>query len=121
MCFYLPFRLAFLSSQLLSWPGDAWLLAIDGIYMLDMLVGMSTAHYDYLGNLETRRWRVVCHYLRGWFALDFASGFPSDWVYLGATAARGVDPHPHVLLALRSLRLCRALRLLTHRRVFTYL
>ena len=52
MCFYLPFRLAFLSSQLLSWPGDAWLLAIDVIYMLDMLVGMSTAHYDYLGNLE---------------------------------------------------------------------
>ena len=121
MCFYLPLRLSFLSDQILSWPGDAWLLAIDAAYLLDMLVGMTTAHYDYLGNLETRRWQVLKHYLTGWFALDLITCFPSDWLYLGLTAASNTQPNPTALLFLRALRLGRTLRLLTHRRVFTYL
>ena len=121
MCFYLPLRLSFLSDQILSWPGDAWLLAIDAAYLLDMLVGMTTAYYDYLGNLETRRWQVLKHYLTGWFALDLITCFPSDWLYLGLTAASNTQPNPTALLFLRALRLGRTLRLLTHRRVFTYL
>ena len=88
MCFYLPLRLAFLSDQALSWPGDAWLLAIDAIYILDMFMTTCTAYYDYLGNLETRRWPVMRHYLKGWFCLDFITCFPSDWLYLGVTAAQ---------------------------------
>jgi hypothetical protein len=64
MCFYLPLRLAFLSEQMLQWPEDAWLLAIDVIYVMDMFVSMNTAYYDYLGNLETRRWHVFRHYIR---------------------------------------------------------
>ena len=52
MCFYLPLRLSFLSDRVLSWPGDAWLVALDGICALDMIVGTSTAYYDFLGNLE---------------------------------------------------------------------
>jgi len=122
MSFYLPLRLSYFSERdALQWPEDAWLAAIDLVYMLDMLVGMSTAHYDYLGNLETRRWLVVRHYLRGWFPLDMITCFPSDWLYLGVAAANGTAPNAHVLLMLRALRLGRALRLLTHRRVFTYL
>ena len=70
MCFYLPFRLAFLSRQMLSWPGDAWLLIIDGICLVDVVVAMSTAYYDYLGHLEARRAYIMRRYLRGWMLLD---------------------------------------------------
>ena len=54
LAFYLPFRLCFIPQAHLSWPADAWLLCIDVVCILDMFVGMCTAHYDYLGNLEVR-------------------------------------------------------------------
>ena len=57
---------------------------------------------------------------QGWFALDLLCCFPSDWVYLLAVAASGQPPQQYVLLGLRSLRLLRTLRLLTHRRVYIY-
>ena len=121
MCFYLPFRLSFLSEQTLSWPGDAWLLVIDAIYLLDVGVAMSTAYYDYQGNLEARRSYIVRRYMRGWMLLDLVACSPFDWVYLIALALRNESPNSRVLLGLRALRLGRALRLTTHRRVFTYL
>ena len=122
MSFYLPLRLSYFSERdALQWPEDAWLAAIDLVYMLDMLVGMSTAHYDYLGNLETRRRQVITHYMRGWFLLDLVACFPTDWLYLAAMAAADTPADKYVLLALRAFRLGRALRLLTHQRVFTYL
>ena len=60
MCFYLPLRLSFLADRVISWPGDAWLVALDVLYMFDIAVGMSTAYYDYLGNLEVS----ACHVYR---------------------------------------------------------
>ena len=119
MCFYLPFRLAFLSHRVLSWPGDAWLLVIDMICLVDVGVAMSSAYYDYLGHLETRRVHIVRRYLRGWFLIDLASCFPLDWLYLLAVGTASANAN--LLMALRALRLGRALRLTTHRRVFTYL
>ena len=92
MCFYLPLRLSFLSDRILRWPDDAWLVFIDLIYILDMGVGMTTAYYDYLGNLETRRWPIFRHYIRGWFTLDLLACFPSDWLYLAITATNTFEP-----------------------------
>ena len=61
------------------------------------------------------------HYLCGWGTFDLITCFPSDWIYLGVTMASGIAPNVNILIALRALRLGRTLRLLTHRRVFTYL
>ena len=121
MCFYVPYRLAFLSQRVLSWPADAWLLVIDIVYLLDIGVTLSTAYYDYLGNLETRRMPIVWRYLRGWFVLDLVACFPSDWLYLLSCNLGRQPPKGDLLLALRGLRLLRSLRLISHQRVFTYL
>lgn len=123
MCFYLPFRLAFQSELALSWPGDAWLLAIDVIYLLDIGVAMSSAYYDYLGNLEARRSFILRRYAKGWMALDIVTCFPFDWIYLLWASTQDDEPQRFrdTVLALRALRLGRALRLMAHQRVFTYL
>merc|ERR1719440_1335518 len=55
--------------------------------------------------------------------LDIVTCFPFDWIYLLWASMQDDEPQTfrNTVLALRALRLGRALRLMAHQRVFTYL
>ena len=117
----LPYRLAFAQLPIadeqhsawdLSSPFDALEFAIDVFFLLDILRNMTTAYYDFYGDLVVEPRAVLMHYLMTWFALDLVASFPIDWFLVGR-----VETQSQGLVLLRLFKLGKLLRLLRLSRV----
>jgi hypothetical protein len=76
---------------------------IDCLFIADMLLNFSTGYYDHNHRVIIHRPKIVRHYLRGWFVVDFCSSVPIDQIVEGVT---DIDSKQ-----LRSIKIIRALRL----------
>lgn len=87
-----------------------WIVNI--IFMVDIVFNFFLPYKESIrkgGGLVKSRKRIVQHYLRGWFGLDFVSVLPVDLVLMGidTTQLSGAS----VLGAIRMLRLMRLIKL----------
>ena len=86
-------------------------LAMDVLFMLDLLMHFVIAVYDeenqhYIVSSRS----IALRYLRGWFCVDFVAAFPFDLV-IEAAAGRGDGGAQTMVRLTRLLRLARVLRL----------
>lgn len=71
--FISPFSVAFLDDNSALENLD---LAIDGLFLLDIVVTFNTAFYNKEGQVVVSRRAICCRYLKTWFALDLAACIP---------------------------------------------
>jgi len=85
---------------------------VDVIFALDILASFNTAFVDVdTGILVQHRPYVYRHYLRGWFALDFASTAPIEAVAAVFTGAAGPNAALESMALLRAVRLVRLVKI----------
>ena len=116
----MPYRLAF--SEQVFW--DVWTdadLAIDGVFLLDVVVNFFSMYVRADGTLETGHRRIVRGYVTRWFLVDLASSFPITLVdyYTGGDADLRGKYNSMVRLArlprlYKLLRIVRILKVLKH-------
>lgn len=99
-----PFRIGFGVETTTTW--QALDLVTDFFFFLDIVANFHTSFvHPATGAMVVSRPAIAAHYMRGWFAVDFASTFPFDLIV--DLASGGASDSA----ALRSTRLLRILRL----------
>lgn len=56
-------------------------------FILDIFINFFTAYYDSEGILITSCKKIILHYLKGWFFIDFISSFPGNFFFGNAGSA----------------------------------
>ena len=80
---------------------------IDGIMLIDCLLTFFTGYVDADDHITMDQRKIVAHYLRGWFLLDFLSALP-------------IDEFTPVLRELRMVRIVRMVRMLRIQKLVRY-
>jgi hypothetical protein len=73
-----PYRLAFIDEDTLGWTIAA--TVVDLVFFCDIILTFYTAYYDQDDNLVVNKKKIACHYLKGWFILDFVSIIPVSYM-----------------------------------------
>ena len=118
--FDVPYSLAFpIDTVGLTWTSyEVWGLCVDGFFFLDIALTFITA-MDEGGALITSFRLIASRYLGGWFFVDVAGTFPTDYVLqavVSATMNGGA-----ALQILRVLKLVKMVRLLKTAKFFAQL
>ena len=78
ICFFLPFRLAFLTDES-EYNFFIYLdYFIDSVFYLDIIFNFFTAYVNSNETLVTSHKKIAIHYLSTWFIIDFFATFPFD-------------------------------------------
>ena len=72
----IPFMIAFVEQQITAILVMDWI--VDVVFMIDLGVCFLTGYVDQDDGVTMELRAVICHYLRGWFLIDFISAFPFD-------------------------------------------
>ncbi|XP_072028417.1 LOW QUALITY PROTEIN: potassium/sodium hyperpolarization-activated cyclic nucleotide-gated channel 2-like [Amphiura filiformis] len=110
----LPVNIAFFSSSFfLQWTVINCIM--DSLFITDIILNFFTG-VIYNGNeVVLERGKIVAHYFKSWFIIDFVSSFPFDYIYLFMQNDQSDDVHPEydsTALTLRVLRLAKVLSIL---------
>ena len=101
---------------------SAWVVdtVVDLYFIVDLILNFFTP-YEEWGIRETRYAYIARHYLRGWFAIDFISCFPVQYVqyYFDATTPGTAEAGSQLKIfkVLRLVRLSKMLRLARLKRI----
>ena len=101
-------------------------MGIDILFAVDCIKQFFTGYIDESGSVELKQRKIVTHYLRGWFMVDFIALIPVDLI-IANTESQVVDEsqltgsETNVLKAFRLLRLAKIARLLRATRIFRYI
>lgn len=122
LCFVtytVPYRAGFgVEIELLSmwWYLDT---IIDLYFVIDLVLNFFTAFYDTNGVREGRLPVIAKSYLRGWFAIDFVSCLPVQYIMLLVDSGNQDDSggNLRVIKTLRLMRLSKMLRLARIKRI----
>ena len=92
---------------------------IDLYFIIDLVLNFFTAFYDINGVREGRLHVIAKSYLRGWFAVDFVSCLPVQYIMLLANSDNQDDNggNLRVIKTLRLMRLSKMLRLARIKRI----
>jgi CRP-like cAMP-binding protein len=82
-------------------------VAVEIIFVIDVVLNFRTAFVDATGVLEERPRKIAKHYLQGWFLPDILSCLPIQYIAEDASAGSGAK----AAKALRLVRLTKMLRL----------
>ena len=75
-CLLTPLTIAFTYSE--DSVVSIVILAIDGFFIIDILVIFNSAFYDDDTDLIDERKKIARNYLHGWFTIDILAIFPFD-------------------------------------------
>jgi hypothetical protein len=117
-----PFRLGFAVEDTAL---DIIDISVDVVFWLDMILSFITGYKSPdTSKIETDHVKICLHYIKGWFAVDFFSTFPTYRI-ARALAAPGSDPSAtrsfQLIRALRLIRLLKLARLLKLKKLTRYL
>lgn len=103
VAFSVPYRSGF-SHSVELWSGWFWFDAVVDVYFLsDLVVSFKTAYYDGNGELVVDPKQIRRNYLRSWFAVDFSSCFPGNYISCAIAVHRPSHPPADSALTARSL------------------
>ena len=110
---FVPFNTGFdVDEELLT---TAWFVdvSVDLYFIMDLVLNFRTAFYYENGVLESSPSKIVRHYLKGWFMLDFVSCLPVQYVQLMFNSGGGDSegPNTKTVKLIRLVRLTKLLRL----------
>lgn len=77
-CIMTPLEIAFSNDIKTSMLDDPVSFCIDLLFLMDIILIMNTAFYNYDMELIQDRKQIFCNYLRGWFVIDFLAIVPFD-------------------------------------------
>ena len=101
--FTVPLRVCF-SIDIQLWSFAFWVeLVVDVFFVCDVVLNFRTSYYDANGFRENRPSRIMRHYLRGWFLVDFISCLP--YGYVQYFVPQGEDDNASQLKAIKAVRL----------------
>ena len=101
--FTVPLRVCF-SVDIKLWTLAFWVeLLVDLFFICDVVLNFRTSFYDANGFRENRPKRIMWHYLRGWFLIDFVSCLP--YGYVQYFLPEGSDSNASQLKAIKAVRL----------------
>jgi len=105
----IPLKICFEVDLPLSHPWSQAELAVDYLFMLDLLFNFTTGYVTETEFVTDRR-RIAWNYLHGWFSLDLVTSMPFELVVGGGTGS--VSAVSKVLKFARFIRLLKLLRIL---------
>ena len=92
VAFSVPYRSGFGDSVVL-WSAWFWFdAAVDVYFLSDLVVSFRTAFYDGNGELVVDPKQIRSNYLRTWFAVDFSSCFPGNYISCAISVHRLTQP-----------------------------
>ncbi|CAG9311863.1 unnamed protein product [Blepharisma stoltei] len=106
---FMPFLVAFYDSENEIWQGFD--IAIDSIFIIDLLVNFNMAFYSEDGELVTDRKIIVKTYLKTWFILDLTASFPFSFISV-SNGSNGSDKLVKLAKIPRIYRIIRFLRVI---------
>eukprot|EP00930_Biecheleria_cincta_P044143 TRINITY_DN30293_c0_g1_i1.p1 TRINITY_DN30293_c0_g1~~TRINITY_DN30293_c0_g1_i1.p1 ORF type:complete len:710 (-),score=146.81 TRINITY_DN30293_c0_g1_i1:65-2194(-) len=107
----MPFNLAFFDGE----PGDAFMIlsvVVDICFVIDILINFRTTYVGKDGAEVFAPRKIAVNYLQTWFALDFWSSVPLDYVTAGAM------PSLEAMKILKSGKVIKVLKVLRALKVF---
>ena len=101
-------------------------VAIDFIFIIDIIVNCRTAYVTAEGELESRHLMIAKQYSTSWFFIDLVSSIPIDLILLTTTSTNaegGGEQHSELKVTrlFKGLRLVRLLKLLRLLKITKYL
>lgn len=101
--FTVPLRVCF-NVDINLWTLAFWVeLLVDLFFICDVILNFRTSFYDANGFRENRPKRIMRHYLRGWFLIDFVSCLP--YGYVQYFLPKDSDNNTSQLKAIKAVRL----------------
>lgn len=115
---FVPFRIGFaVEATGIAFVAD---IIIDGCFAVDMVLTFFVGYTDDRDVLVFRQGDIALRYLRGFFAVDFVSVFPTDWI-IGLVSPGAGGSSARITRILRLVRLMKLARLFRLKRLTSLL